>query len=543
MASLTRNVPVTPRAGISPLASEAAAENSLSISHSNSLLLGLAVVVAAFGWVILAMRWHQPLLGMHSFRQTQTAITAYSIYHGGPWFAYETPVLGPPWSIPFEFPLYQLMVAGVARLTGIGIDPAGRLLSYLFLLLTIIPIRLLVRTYRLRAETGWIAAILILASPLYLYWGTAHLIETLALMLGFAFLAEASRALEGDAGWLRTLSAISFGILAALCKITTFAPFYGLTGCALLASLNSYRKSGRSWLIPLIRSGAIMTLPPLSFLLWDRYADRHRLANPIARFMASKAPMLHDWTFGTWSELFSAATPATLMRSITDTFGIAASLLLLAILIVAVGSRLLSKLESLIVVATVAAFLAPYAVFTHLHVVHNYYDSENAIFLLCAVAIILGRLLASGASKLAWSGLAAVVASQAIWFAIHFLPDVRHPRGPTLIAIADRLKNETPPDSMIVIYGWEWSPVIPYYAERHALMEPTFVPKQERMDRLNRWTADGGAEGIGAFVRCRSSFDSDPDFARAFGLIEQRYRQEQVGGCRLYFVERPAHRS
>jgi len=69
--------------------------------------LALSVISAAavlMGLSLLAMRWPLPLLGMHSFRQTYTAITAYWLMQGSPWFHYETPVLGAPWSIPYEFP-------------------------------------------------------------------------------------------------------------------------------------------------------------------------------------------------------------------------------------------------------------------------------------------------------------------------------------------------------------------------------------------------------------------------------------------------------
>jgi hypothetical protein len=150
--------------------------HSLSRAAPNSprsvrpAMIALAVAAAWLGCVVLAMRWRQPLIGMHSFRQTQTAITSYSILHGGPWLAYETPVLGPPWSTPFEFPLYQLLAAGLVRSSGIALDSAGRLLSYIFLLLTIIPARSLARAYRLKPDVVWIFAILLLASPLYLFW-------------------------------------------------------------------------------------------------------------------------------------------------------------------------------------------------------------------------------------------------------------------------------------------------------------------------------------------------------------------------------------
>src|SRR5579862_7514545 len=69
------------------------------------VLLSIAAALLVHGLALLALRWSTPVIGMHAFRQTQTAITSYWMLKGSPWLAYETPVLGPPWSIPFEFPL------------------------------------------------------------------------------------------------------------------------------------------------------------------------------------------------------------------------------------------------------------------------------------------------------------------------------------------------------------------------------------------------------------------------------------------------------
>ena len=61
------------------------------------LLLGYAALQAAHAY---ATGFDGPLLDRHSFRQTQTAISAYWIAHGGPLVAYETPVFGAPYPHP-----------------------------------------------------------------------------------------------------------------------------------------------------------------------------------------------------------------------------------------------------------------------------------------------------------------------------------------------------------------------------------------------------------------------------------------------------------
>src|SRR5262245_5390007 len=76
--------------------------------------VALTLVLAAFlaqAVYYLALGFGRPIFEQHGFRQTQTALSTYWILQGGPWIAYETPVLGAPWALPFEFPTYQLAAA------------------------------------------------------------------------------------------------------------------------------------------------------------------------------------------------------------------------------------------------------------------------------------------------------------------------------------------------------------------------------------------------------------------------------------------------
>jgi hypothetical protein len=72
----------------------------------------LFVCVALCSLWALTREWGKPLLDLHSFRQTQTAISAYYMV-GNPsvFLDYITPVLGKPWRIPMEVPFYQWIFA------------------------------------------------------------------------------------------------------------------------------------------------------------------------------------------------------------------------------------------------------------------------------------------------------------------------------------------------------------------------------------------------------------------------------------------------
>jgi len=104
----------------------------------------ISVIVIALGVVLfaifLAIRYsQQPILEAHGFRQTQTAITSFWMIRDGWNLSYETPVTGYPWSIPFEFPVFQTIVALIAGLAKLPLDPVGRLVSFVFLLACIWP--------------------------------------------------------------------------------------------------------------------------------------------------------------------------------------------------------------------------------------------------------------------------------------------------------------------------------------------------------------------------------------------------------------------
>lgn len=79
--------------------------------------------------ILLVCSWSMPPVDASGFRQTQTALSIDWLLRGGPWLDYVTPVLGAPWSIPFEFPFYQWLAALLSSITGMSADNSGRLVS------------------------------------------------------------------------------------------------------------------------------------------------------------------------------------------------------------------------------------------------------------------------------------------------------------------------------------------------------------------------------------------------------------------------------
>ncbi|MGA9721538.1 MAG: hypothetical protein WBQ86_03705 [Candidatus Binatus sp.] len=470
-------------------------------------------------------------------------MTSYWLMHGSPWLAYETPVQGVPWSIPIEFPFYQLLVAGLAEWTGLPLDSIGRLVSYLFVVLTIIPVRMLARAWGLDNTYVRSFAILLLTSPIYLFWGTAFLIETCVLFFCFWFLSEVELTTEPtpcSSYWMALALSIFCGAIGALGKITTFIPFECLAGLILLNDFVKRLRRHESLLRPILTGGGIIAIPLTLFGIWNRFADAQRLKNPIMNPITSHSVTgsvsAHQLYLGTWAQRFSLNLLLTLVRAATDTLGVLAVPIVIASVPLAISYRVIDRPTRIILLGALGAFLLPFVLFTNAHIVHNYYDTENAIFLICAFAMLVSRLFSTGHRQAGWNLLALTVASQLLWFGFFFLHDIRDPLDRPLLSIAQAVNERTDPDSVVVIYGQAFSSVIPYYAQRRALMEPDWIPYEGTLERARRMLAPQGGHRVEAVVRCKSRMDQFREFDKIFADLDARVQKLQLAGCDVYFV-------
>jgi len=226
----------------------------------------------------------------------------------------------------------------------------------------------------------------------------------------------------------------------------------------------------------------------------------------------------------------------TVLRSATDTLGILSFLIVGLLVLVIIFHRVLDKRSTAAILCALAGFFLPFVMFTNLHIIHNYYDAANAIFLIGAVTVVIDRCFSTGHYRIAWCCLLLTVVSQLSWFRLHFLPDILHPPNRWLLTIAQVVERNTSPDDVVVIYGQEWSPVIPYYAQRRALMEPTFVPGAEVDAGLPHLMAPQGGYPVEAIVRCPSSMDKDAEFVRYFETLDATLARLHLGACDVYLV-------
>lgn len=469
------------------------------------LLLLLAATAAAY---LMAYRWNASLIDRHSFRQTQTAISVRSILDGGPWLAYETPVLGRPWSIPFEFPTYQWLVAVTVLATHLPLDEAGRavsVVSFALLMLAVYAGAALCTADRFRRL---IPVLLVLASPLYIFWSRTVMIESTALALSAWFLVLAirrTRAPRVEAA--ATIGTVALGMLAALTKITTFLVVCFPLGLVVMALL--FRRQLRQAAV----AGVTIVIPVLTAAAWNAYADSLKRLNPMAAgFITSRA--LWKWNFGTLAQKTSwQLWQSMLWRSVPEVLG-AAGVVFIG------GAALVSRTyRGPALVALLTFFCGP-ALFTNLYAVHDYYFYASGIFLLAFVACGFFALLDLGGRRMTPFVAGILLPGVLVFMFLGYgstnspvaMPAVEH----EVLALATAVERHSATSDVIAVYGFEWNPALPYYAHRRAFMDmwnmpvshPRFLEAMSKLqgERIGAMVIGGPHRGDAAFIRQHAEY-------------------------------------
>ncbi|HEY8994449.1 MAG TPA: hypothetical protein VIM71_07305 [Lacunisphaera sp.] len=444
-----------------------AASDSKSVPTAAWALLVVAVLVNL--WLV-TRHWTDNLLDAHEFRQVQTAITADAIKDHGFALAYETPLLGPPWSVPMEFPTYQLGVATLSRATGLPLEQAGRLLSILGFYTGLPAVWLLLARWGLSPLVRICASAFILTCPILVFYSRTFMIESTALCLGLWFLWSFWRAV-GERSW-RTLPLVwIFGTLAGLTKVTTFALFCVAAGLVTLVSTLGWinrRPAIRSWTSGWIALAGLL-VPLLAGIGWVAYSDHLKELNPYAGFIISAN--LHEWNWGTLAQRFKPDFWDTIYR--VTSLDVASEPALVLLLATCMGA--VSSIRWRIIIC-LGLYLSGSLLFANLYFVHDYYSYATACFLSIALGVAAGSLLEQGkvVRRTAWAFLILALLAQVGTFWRGYGNFYKRPNA-SAPAFAEIIKRTTAPADVLVAFGLDWNGVIPYHAHRRALMVPNHM--------------------------------------------------------------------
>jgi len=440
-----------------------------NLGHNTYFWLG-TLFVANFG--VRANRLSDPLTGYYEFRSTQTAFGIKSLTENtlNP-FSAEMPSLGPPWKVPFEFPLYQFVAALLARTQIFGIDQAGRIISSLSLIL-IAYIVFKIATRENGYLIGLIASAIILFSSYGLLVGSEVLIDGFAVALAiWAYWKVGNwRLAKPDAiGVLIVCCAVA---VSALVKLNTTAIW--VLGSFVLLTFNNTIKAKNRILI-----SALLCISFIPSFLWTSFADRVKGENKYAQWLQSSE--LNLWYFGTIRDRLDFTSISNALSQFTQTTVGGTVCFVILVFFALIDKEKRAHTISLLMVLVSGPFI-----FIKLYSVHSYYWMAvfpAAILLIClgisTIGQMLGRQFGQRNFQISLLFLTAClifstyVSKPGAEYMNIFLYRLPVPASSRVIV------ENTKESDLIIVIGDDWSPATLYFSGRRGLTLRSGAPKPE----------------------------------------------------------------
>lgn len=446
--------------------------NRKIVTYLVHIILLLLLVYSTF----LAIKYSgQLLLDDYAFRQTQTALTSFWFMKTGFKFAYETPVLGFPWSVPFEFPLFQYIVAKISSIFNVDLQQTGRLISYLFLITCLIPV---VGIFKKIFLSSWLMPchvflVLFLSSPIYLYWGRTFMIETEALFFSLCFLYYSILLIQGDLRWKNIFLGSVFLLIGLLQKGTTALPLLLIMG--MLSARHVFVvKSYKINFIVFFKFTIIFIFPLVMACLWTEFTDVVKTKNYVGAQLTSK--MMSGWYYGNLDMRISKALWYNTIWLRVISANISGYLGCLLILL---GMIFLNNRERKLIFTSLILFFIYFMIFTNLHIVHSYYQVANTIFLIAALAFAVSEFILKFPSStyFMFCILMILVCLNIYHFqkGYYLSEKIKFDNTHQTIAISDFIRANTSPDDPILVYGYDWSSEVSFFSQRKTLTFPVWA--------------------------------------------------------------------
>jgi hypothetical protein len=313
------------------------------------------------------------------------------------------------------------------------------------------------------------------------------MIESTALFFSLLALYFYWQSLQGDSRAsvlliLRVALCASL-LLALLTKATTALPVLLLIVVDQVRALWGRTSPG---IKPPLRERLLAALPYLVILLiswlilkgWISHTDRLKSSNLLGAQLASTAPMMARWNYGSPMQGMSPDLWDTVVqqRMLSRMALLPVTILLLCGVQHSQPSD--KKPRRYLIACFLGLAVAPLLLFPNLHIVHNYYQSANQIYLLLAITVATDALLSASPP---WPLIAMICVAT---FSAVFVTDFRTTYLPaTAITRSDQqeigalLREKTNPDGVIYIEDDEYNSAIAFHAQRRALMYPDFAEK------------------------------------------------------------------
>ncbi|GAB5560385.1 MAG: hypothetical protein SynsKO_20320 [Synoicihabitans sp.] len=446
---------------------------------------------------LTTVNWDRGFLLNHEFRQTQTALITHFIDKQDNFsFYYETPLLGKPWVLPLEMPIYQWTVVLLMRRFDLPDYEAARTVSLTSFYLALAALYVLLGSFKLLPAHRALVLLPALACPIYIFYSRAFLIDPMATMFSAWFLAAFVRTMDQRNLWWLGLTIVA-GTLGILLKSLVFAVW--LFPAALYGAWCLWRvvreRQGSKAFFKTCGWGLAAALPPyIAIRDWLAFTDAIKASHRSAFDFTAEA--LSTGNFGTFdlSSRFSWETWQTLAERWSEAVIPAWVIGSLLVLGIAHQRRVWKPVLGLTGLWFFGQLAFPFA-----YAFQDYYFYAGSLFLMLALGVIMRGWLSPGRfpRPLGWGLSGSLIFALLFNYHTGYGPYQRvESDGGSEIAAA--LKEILPEDSVIVIIGQDWAGMTPYYARRRALMVRN--PLRFDPDYLRGAIRDLDDEDVGALL-------------------------------------------
>lgn len=483
----------------------------------------------------------EPVFSIHSFRQSQTALTSYYLIENGFSFNYETPVVGFPWSIPFEFPLYQWIVSIISSIFNFNLLATGRFVSSLLGFMCVVPIYKSLFSLGISRKYFFYISSLFLTSPLYLYWSGTFMIESTALFFTLYFFYYSIKIFNCNYQFKNFFVGGLFLTLALLQKVTTVLPVLVLVCIYYFFNFNLYTLIVKKKFIILFF--LLFILPVLILICWVNFTDSVKELNPIGLSLTSKA--LHGWNWGDINIRFSKLLwiDTVFKRNIISNSPLGYIGLLASLLCFSFSKYHTKK----IIISLIFLFIFPFVLFPKLHQIHNYYQYANFVFYILLLSTSIIYLTEFVIIKLLNKSLNLNIILAIVFtclVSINFSKfyfggygkdrfaekDISHNRT---YLVSEFIKKNTPRHLPIIVYGFDWSSDIAFHSERKSLTLPWGRWDIEAIEKSDKFLPN---MKVSAIVNCYDAFNENSIIID--NLISEKYQAMPniIDSCRVYLL-------
>lgn len=422
------------------------------------------------------------------WRSNQTLLTSY-------WFQKEAisllhaqlPIYGPPWEVPFEFPLYQVICTLSSTFFQLDLTYSSRVVSITIFFISSLFLLLLCNEFLEDKLLSLIIFSTYLWLPYNIRYSTEILIDYLAVTFALGYIFWIKKFVDSPNKFIFFFLSTLFGCLGAAVKITTMAI---VIIPAILIAISGIQKWGgkvsdltgpkelferifqqRKKFLSLT---LIAFLPFFTAVLWTKHADDIKQSNVLTTWLTSKA--LTGWNYGTLEMKTNFSNWLSWLAKINDYFFLDGILLIFLLISIVFLYKIPLKSRCFLGAAILSVFLTIF-IFFNLYL-HEYYYIAISAYMSVIVGFGIYSLIKFILPKKNWW----IVLSLLFFFFVlmrgveqykKFNEAIQAEISYTeskFIPLAKRVAENTPEDEYVIAFQSDWYPDFIFYTQRKGLI-------------------------------------------------------------------------